>query len=294
MENTINYYYGKSISNILKQEDYYIFDIDNERYIFAEVNIEIEELKKILDLLNNSDILYHLLVLDKNQNLTIKYDNKDYALLKVRCDLDKKININEFNNIIASGKNNWGKLWEDRIDYYELQLNEVIKEYNIKYAMQYYIGLAECAISYYNNLEEIYDKSKLKYVIGHRINSFPINAIDFYNPLNMIIDLDIRDICEYLKESFFSETMTNDQIIEIIKQMEFDDATANYFYLRLLYPSYFFNLYDEYVISKEVNDKLFFIIKKSPEYELLLNEIYQLLSLKHKISFNCWFIKPQR
>lgn len=291
MENILNYYYDINVINIKKYDYYYLITSDEEdEYLFNEI-INIDELKEIIDYLNNTNMLYHLLMLTKEQNITITYNDKEYALFKVRD--NDNLNIFSFSNLITKGKCIWGTLWSNRVDYYLEQLKEVVDINEIKYAMDYYISLAEIAISYFNNLEEIYKSSELTYTISHHITSSPVSKYELYNPSNMCKDLIVRDVAEYIKASFFEDVLTNNEILNLIDRINLNEQLANYFLVRLIYPSYMFKIYDNYIETKEIDRKFYEYMKKSREYEHLLANIYNKLKLKFSIKAYIYFFKDQ-
>ena len=110
----------------------------------------------------------------------------------------------------------------------------------------------------------------------------------------MIIDLNVRDIAEYIKMSFFEDILTDSEILTIVNNLNFNNIMANMFLVRLIYPSYFFNLYDQYIESREVNKKMFLYMKKSHEYESLITKIYSRLLIKNDIKAYMWIFKVQR
>lgn len=291
MENILNYYYDINVIDIKKYDYYYLITSDNEEeYLFNEI-INIDELKEIIDYLNNTNMLYHLLMLTKEQNLTITYNDKEYALFKVRD--NDNLNIFSFSNLITNGKCIWGTLWSNRVDYYLEQLKEVVDINEIKYAMDYYISLAEIAISYFNTLEEIYKSNELTYTISHHITSSPVTKYELYNPSNMCKDLIVRDVAEYIKASFFEDILTNNEILNLIDKINLNEALANYLLVRLIYPSYMFKIYDKYIETKEIDRKFYEYMKKSREYEHLLANIYNKLKIKFPIKAYIYFFKDQ-
>ena len=291
MENILNYYYQLNIIDIKKKDYYYLLTTDEyEQYIFNEI-IDSNELKENLDYLNNTNVLYDLLILTKEGNITINYNDKEYALFKVRN--NENLNILSFSNLITTGKLKWGPLWSNRVDYYLEQIAEVVEQKEIKYAMDYYISLAEIAISYFNTLSEIYNENTLTFTLSHHIVTSPIDKYMFYNPSNMCFDLSVRDIAEYIKESFFNDILTNYEILSLIDKINLNEALANYLLVRLIYPSYIFKLYDIFIETKELNKKFYEYMKKSREYETLLSTIYNKLKLKYSIKAYIYFFKDQ-
>ena len=235
--------------------------------------------------------VYDLLILTKEGNITINYNDKEYALFKVRN--NENLNILSFSNLITTGKLKWGTLWSNRVDYYLEQIAEVVEQKEIKYAMDYYISLAEIAISYFNTLSEIYNENTLTFTLSHHIVTSPIDKYMFYNPSNMCFDLSVRDIAEYIKESFFNDILTNYEILSLIDKINLNEALANYLLVRLIYPSYIFKLYDIFIETKELNKKFYEYMKKSREYETLLSTIYNKLKLKYSIKAYIYFFKDQ-
>lgn len=291
MENILNYYYQLNIIDIKKKDYYYLLTTDEyEQYIFNEI-IDSNELKENLDYLNNTNVLYDLLILTKEGNITINYNDKEYALFKVRN--NENLNILSFSNLITTGKLKWGTLWSNRVDYYLEQIAEVVEQKEIKYAMDYYISLAEIAISYFNTLSEIYNENTLTFTLSHHIVTSPIDKYMFYNPSNMCFDLSVRDIAEYIKESFFNDILTNYEILSLIDKINLNESLANYLIVRLIYPSYIFKLYDIFIETKELNKKFYEYMKKSREYETLLSTIYNKLKLKYSIKAYIYFFKDQ-
>ena len=291
MENILNYYYQLNIIDIKKKDYYYLLTTDEyEQYIFNEI-IDSNELKENLNYLNNTNVLYDLLILTKEGNITINYNDKEYALFKVRN--NENLNILSFSNLITTGKLKWGTLWSNRVDYYLEQIAEVVEQKEIKYAMDYYISLAEIAISYFNTLSEIYNENTLTFTLSHHIVTSPIDKYMFYNPSNMCFDLSVRDIAEYIKESFFNDILTNYEILSLIDKINLNESLANYLLVRLIYPSYIFKLYDIFIETKELNKKFYEYMKKSREYETLLSTIYNKLKLKYSIKAYIYFFKDQ-
>ena len=291
MENMLNYYYGINVIDIKKYDNYYLVKTEDDLYILNEIYDE-DTLKEIIDYLNNTNILYHLLLLNKDNEITFVYDNKKYSLFKVRNN-PSNISIFDFSNLTCNGKCNWGELWAKRVDYYLEQIKEIVSSNEIKYVMDYYVSLAEIAISYFNNLQELYNEKNLYYTISHRHISSPLNSYDYLNPANMCKDLSIRDVAEYIKMSFFDDILTNNEILKLIDRITLNEEMANYLLVRLIYPSYFFNLFDKYIESREVDKKIYTYIKKSRDFETLLSLIYNKLKINFNIRAFIYFFKSE-
>ena len=95
------------------------------------------------------------------------------------------------------------------------------------------------------------------------------------NPLLFIFDLQVRDIAEYIKSTFFQDEV--DARIELNAFLNMERKTRyeyQMFYARMLYPSYYFDIYEQIMNNQEEEQKLIKIIEKNQQYEAFLNEIY--------------------
>ena len=73
----------------------------------------------------------------------------------------------------------------------------LLKKKLILDSVNYYIGLAENAIFIAN---KFYDGSE-SYIQHYRIG-VPVKYADYFNPTNLVGDVYVRDIAEYIKSSF--------------------------------------------------------------------------------------------
>ena len=110
-------------------------------------------------LYNSCNLLLHRFILNKDNKISIYYDNKKYVLFHMYNDMDNNITIddlNEFrflfnNNYINSNyisdslimNNKWRKLWMNKIDYYEYEI-ENYKSYNFYEVFDYFILFSLC------------------------------------------------------------------------------------------------------------------------------------------------------
>ena len=114
-------------------------------------------------------------------------------------------------------------------------------------------------------------------VLSHRRVFYPNYKLNFFNPLSFVFDLEVRDIAEYLKAMFFTidteyEVLEDLKCYLSIKRLSIYDASM--LYARLLYPSYYFDIYEE-VMNKDRNEEdLIKIIKKANLYEDFLKAAY--------------------
>ena len=196
-----------------------------------------------------------------NQNIQSSINNNS---INIECD-----------NVI--NRNDWVTLWEIKNDYFEAQINEIGKKYpNLCNYANYYIGLAENAISYVRNAQKIDDVALLS--ICHKRINYSDDLFSLYNPVNFICDYRVRDICEYIKTAFFSGDDAYLLIINYFKNNYLSYKEALLFYGRLLYPSYFFDLHDDIVNNNLEENIIEKIIIKASNYERFLYDVYVYIS----------------
>lgn len=299
MNNYIDYYYNLYPNTIEKVGRNYRFFLNNEKYyiIMYERNLEeIDTLVKLNKEMIERGSLVHEIVLTKDGKAVFLCDNNSYALLRVYINENIPIKIEDIfymldyndtikpNNII--GRMNWANLWSSKVDYFEYHIGHLIKKYPYIYkTIDYYLGLAENAISYVKDI-----KTPASLIsICHRRIGVTSTLFDLYNPFNLVIDYKVRDIAEYIKSVFFygenscvecvvnSENMIVDKcniILErIFKKYIFDNEALKLLFARLLFPSYYFDLYEN-VIDNSLNENVIScIIKKSSAYEEFLKNI---------------------
>lgn len=162
-------------------------------------------------------------------------------------------------------KVSWKELWEEKLDYYEYQISELGLRYRkLKESFSYYSGLCECAINLLN-----YAGGNVEMYITHK--------------RGRIIDSIVRDIAEHIKHEFFYNDI----------ELSIDNLYLNndeYILLmsRLLYPSYYFDIYDSIIQGNNAENEIEKIIKKSSSFELLLKKLYKAIRQKSNIPDIHW------
>ena len=103
--------------------------------------------------------------------------------------------------------------------------------------------------------------------------------INFLNPLNYTLDLRIRDICEYLKSEFF-ELGADRAMKDLAKYLSIvvlSPFELHLLYARMLYPSYYFDSYEDVMVLGAEETILLKYIDKVGEYERFLVTIKKYL-----------------
>ena len=273
MKNFINYYYNMNIPNIHQKGKNYYFKVNDDIYSFIVCyeNKDLNDIYQLNNYLNQLKIKFHQIIININNEIITKINDNNYILLKL-SKTEKNINLNEIININNINvplnklrRTNWSEMWSEKLDYFEYQISQIGKKYPlIRESFNYYLGLGELAISIVNNTE----KDKLYLSLSHR----RIN--DLYNPLNLIIDFRIRDVCEYFKLKFFEN---NDIIAELDSFLFNNNLTNNekkLFIARMLFPTYYFDMYEKIINNETKEEDIKKIIVKVNEYEKIILKIY--------------------
>ena len=287
MKNNIMYYYNLIIDTLYQNNDYYYFYQDNERYELVIYERNIKEQQAIYELNKKmilSNTMVHEIILNKDNYVITFINNIPYILYKVYINKEKELTLQEltylsnfnFEHDSILNRNNWDILWSTKIDYLEYQINQIGLKYPILVdSFSYFIGLAENAISYAKNTElevkkEIIDKE----VISHRKIRLTDTVNTIYNPINIIIDHKARDLGEYIKLSFFKN---NNNIFNELNQYFSINHYSIYgirlLFARILYPSFYFDMYEEIIKEKTKESDILNITSRIDEYEEYLRNV---------------------
>ena len=281
MNNFIKFFYNMKVTNTNFINNYYEFNHNNNYYRLYILNEEyniynynnIYTINK--ELINNT--LMSEIILNKDKNIITTYHNINYILLKINCNINKDITLEEIDylskvKIVNNNKSNWGLLWSKKIDYLEELISENGKKYpQVVNSFNYFIGLSENAISYYNNIDI---DNNMMYYISHKVLR-PTDKVDsLYNPLNIIYDYRVRDVAEYIKNSFWTD---NHNIYnELNNYLYKNNLSLNEVKLlisRILFPSFYVDLYEDIFNYNKDEKILNNIISRIDEYEEYLNSI---------------------
>ncbi len=302
MKNIINYFYNLNITKLTNKDNIYSFYDNDELYHFYIYNNNIKNLdltKDIDDSLKN-DTLIHEIIINKDNSIITYYNNIPYILCKINININKPITLGEINYlsskvIITNSKityHSWQDLWSIKMDYLEKVINENGKKYPIIVdSFNYFVGMAENAISYYNNLsnKEV-DNNSL--VISHRIININDTVYAIYDPVNIIIDHKARDIAEYIKYSFFSDNTNIFKELNVYFKYNYytkDDVVM--LLARVLYPSFYFNMYEDIMINSKEEKIITNITSKLDKYELYLARVFKYFNNFYNLPVPEWLNK---
>ena len=298
MKNTLKYFYNIEVKNIRQSENVFFIETNSEMYAFQNCDNYIEQINNIYELniyLNYNNIYVYGIIKNKFDNIVTRVNENNYILLEINDDYNKNITVNmiyEFqykidDNLIKStfkglAANDWKSLWMRKIDYFEYQVSEFGLKYPlVRESIGYFIGMAENALCMINNYANYvnYGLNESLY-LQHRRIDVSSRYYDFYNPLNLIFDTRVRDFCEYYKSNFMYNSMYKEKI-KITNYLGKANYTINelkLLYIRMFFPSYYFDLYEK-VVSKVVDEKkLKKILLKVDDYQLFLYELMSYLN----------------
>lgn len=299
MKNVINYYYNLNPTDIHQVNKIYKFHISDENYIMYPCYRNIEEIKEIYDFhisLLRTGYYCHHIILNINNEITTIINGTHYILLKTFIE-NRTIKIQDiifFNNIYIDNskfvkikRSSWHKLWMEKIDYIEYQISQFGKKYPIiRESSDYYIGIVENCISLLVNIN---DGQSIMTISHNRIGK-EYMLLELYNPINFIIDHRIRDASEYFKYCILDSDVVN-QIRDYIFSNNLTEYEINLFFIRILYPSYYFDMCEQIIDGKKEEKEMLNIINNVEIYENKIKEIYNYLRNIIKIPEIEWLIK---
>ena len=301
MKQVLEYYYSINIDELNNENDNYYFKYQNESYYFCFCFRSEEEIDDIINCQNElvrKGVKTGIIIINNFHKYITTFEETKYILFKISSETEilELEDLLDFQNktILLEDKKrlyrtNWSELWSSKIDYIESQQDMINNNIIIHSALDYYIGLTENAIYFVRKLLPSYINESL--VLSHKRTAYPNYALNFYNPLNYIFDLEVRDVAEYLKcEFFISPEETIKDLSEYLQIKHLSIYSLNMLYARLIYPSYFWDEYEKVINKKKNEIDLLKIINKSNEYETFLKKAYKEISLYAPLEKIAWLI----
>ena len=285
MKNVIYNYYNILVEELNKENNNYFFYFNNELYLFYLVENNTEVVSEVYKFYRNNNIECYEIIMNKDNNLFSNIDGKNYSLLKIKGILKFEVKFDDmkFYPIDKNGYN-WGKLWGDRLDYYEIQLRELGFNYQtVLNSFGFFSGLAENAILYYNlSLKKFGNEESLVGIVHNRLK-YPCYLIDYNNPLNFVIDYSVRDISEYLKSYAMSDNFNIDNVFILLDRLNVNNLMFNLLYSRLLYPTFYFDIFDKIILEDGIDKDVVPILDRVDNYLEMIRSIYLKFKDKYQI-----------
>ena len=92
---------------------------------------------------------------------------------------------------------------------------------------------------------------------------------------NIIIDSKVRDVAEYLKQKFFIGEDINKDLDFFLTNTKLNTEEYILFLARMLYPTYYYDLFEKIIKNKAKEMEIFNITNKVTEYENIIKKIYK-------------------
>ena len=288
MKEFIEYNYDLKCDDLAILNNLLYFKHLDKFYIISNFNRDEVEFEKVLNYLISNNLKSLKVVMNKKGSYISEFNGKKYVVMESDCEneiIDFPICIGG----LINENNYWNEIWENRVVQLEKHKSELSLNKDIFYILNYYIGLIEICIYNYNLLIRKYGQ-KNGLSIQHNRIEFPIYSFSYYNPVNYLFDFEFRDFAEYLKMRFFYSDFSTDEAISVIDNYNFDNFSINMFFVRLIYPTYFLELYDMQNKNNVYSDLFYDLLKKSSQYENFILKLITAMSSKYKIIIKYPFI----
>lgn len=288
MKNVIYTYYNILLDEINKDSNNYFFYYNSELYLFYLVLNDISVVEFIYKFIKENNIESFEIILNKEGRLFTDVDNKKYSLLRIKGILKYEVKFEEFKFYpIDKEPHNWGELWSERLDYYEIQLRELGYRYQtVLNSFGMFAGMAENAILYYNLTKKTFNDREVIGIVHNRMQ-YPCYLIDYNNPLNFVIDYNIRDIAEYIKSYLLSKDYELDNVLMLLDRLNINSLMFNLLYSRLMYPTFYFDIFDKIILEDGVDADIVDVLNIVDEYLDMLNKIY----VRYKDKYNMFNVE---
>jgi len=297
MNNFIEYFYGIKIDKVIYNDKYYSFIYNGFVYRLYIYNDEPRGVKFLYDtnrmLVGNT--LMSEIIINRNNDILSSYNGFVYILIKIYANVNKVISLDEIsflsNSMYKENINvNWGILWSNKIDYLEDLINENGKKYPlIVDSFNYFVGMAENAISYFNTIDI---DSGYKYVVSHKIIRWDDTVEVLYNPMNIIFDFRVRDVAEYIKNSFFNKNYNVfEELVNYLRKNYLSLTEVKLLISRLLYPSFYFEMYEDILINNKEEKIILDVISRLDEYEDYMGKVISFFKINYDIEEIGWLKK---
>lgn len=309
MKELLKTYYNLYDIEIIENNEFSYFSFQDKMYYFVPYGRSEEELKELVAL--NEELLIKKIPTGKfilnNQNTYITfYEQAKYVLLEMPMNSHAEYNVLDMvrfaDQLVVGSKksilyrNRWAELWSSKVDYFEYQIRQLGKDKPIILnSFSYYIGLVENAIAYVNNTTKKYQLSvNERITLQRRRVDFPNIALNYFNPIHYVIDIEVRDIASYFKSLFFHSY--EDLFTEVhayLKKRKLGMLGYQLLYARLMYPSFYFDIYEKVMEGEMEESALLPVINKVEDYELFLKDMFTIISSYAPIERVEWIVNKK-
>ena len=292
MKNVLYTFYDISINEINKEKNNYYFYFNHSLYIFYLVENDVNIVDKIYKYLLDNNIVTYKIISNKNEELFTDVDGKKYTLLLANGILKYVVKFDEIKYYpVNENGHDWGELWSNRLDYYEVQLRELGYKYQtVLNSYGFFEGIALNAILYYNLTIDKFNEDSVVGIVHNRM-FYPCYSIDYDNPLNFVIDYSVRDISEYIKSYTMSDDYDIENVLLLLRKINVNKLMFNLLFSRLLYPTFYFDIFDKIILDNGEDRDVVVILNKLDNYLDMIKEVYKEFNTKYELFNIEWLNK---
>lgn len=287
-------------SFLFEQYGYYPNLIDNNMFFIDDWCFKLIEIDFDIDYINGIDEYLSLLknmfpgkgafIIKNRANEKITfYDGKKYVLISIKKGKVNLSELNRFHFLLKEDKtmdlNELVAAWEQKMSFIEnqamssIRMDSVYYDNNLEISM-YCLGLFQNAIQYLSDIVLDYGEKINDLTINHK-RLYSLDAIEFFNPFNFVVDHPCRDLIELYKNN----VIDFNEFEYVMEFYQMNSQTASLMLARLLYPSYFVDELEKNYYSDDKNLKLEFNIEKEI---LKIKKVYFYLKNKYTLRPIVW------
>ena len=110
--------------------------------------------------------------------------------------------------------------------------------------------------------------------------------------MNIIFDYRVRDVAEYIKNSFFNNNYNIfNELVLYLNNNNLTLTEVKLLISRLLYPSFYFEMYEDILIDNKEEKIILDVISRLDEYEEYLSKVISFFKVNYDIEEIGWLKK---
>lgn len=271
MKDILKRYYYLEVDELTEYNEGVIFYLNGDYYYFVKSIFDEKYLNNLYIFCKSNNVKCHELVFNKDNHLI----SEEFVLMKIVTFIEN-ITINDVNYFATIDCNTYkdkylrlDKVWEMKIDYLEVQLNEFSDNKLINNSFDYFVGIVENLILFFK--KNVRDEN-FRLCLSHSgLND--LSSVDFYNPLKFSIDYWMKDLASYIRLSKDYEFLG--RVLDKINN--FSDKV--YLFVRLIFPIEYFDEVTKVLVDKKDDKKLVDYVNDVNEYENYIEMIQEILGI---------------
>ena len=112
--------------------------------------------------------------------------------------------------------------------------------------------------------------------------------------MNITFDYRVRDVAEYIKNSFFNKNYNIfNELVIYLRKNYLSLMEVRLLISRLLYPSFYFDMYEDILIDNKEEKIILDVVSKLDEYEDYLNKVISFFKMNYDV-YEIEWIKKRR